>query len=130
MKLNGIETVKETKLLGTVVTSDLKWDKNTDKIVKKAYIKMEILRKMAGFGAPMGDLENIFLTFIRSHCEQSSNVWHSGLTDLNKSDLERIQKVAFKIKLKEKYINYQNSLMILDLETLEESRKELAITFA
>ena len=76
LKLNGevIETVKETKLLGTVVTSDLKWDKNTDNIVKKAYGKMEILRKMAGFGAPMGDLKKVYLTFIRSHCEQSSNV--------------------------------------------------------
>ena len=78
----------------------------------------------------MADLKKIYLTFIRSHCEQSSNVWHSGLTDLNKSDLERIQKVALKIILKEKYINYQNALMLLDLETLEERRKELAITFA
>ena len=101
MKLNGevIETIKETKLLGTVVTRDLKWDKNADKIVKKARIKMEIQRKMAGNGAPMGGLKKIYLTFIRIYCEQSSNVWHSGLTDLNKSDLERIQKIAFKIRL-------------------------------
>ena len=49
--------------------------------------KMEIIRKMSGFGAPIGDLMKIYLTFIRSHCEQSSNVWHSGLTELNKSDL-------------------------------------------
>ena len=78
----------------------------------------------------MGDSKKIYLTFIRSHCEQSSNVWHSGLTDLNKLDLKRIKKVPFKIILKEKYINYQNAIMILDLETQEERRKELAITFA
>ena len=29
-----LETVKETKLLGTIITDDLKWDKNTDYIKK------------------------------------------------------------------------------------------------
>ena len=28
-----LETIAETKLLGTVLTSDLKWDKNTEMIV-------------------------------------------------------------------------------------------------
>ena len=132
LKLNHevLEIVNETKLLGTVLTSDLKWDKNTENIVKKAYAKMEILRKMSGFGAPIGDLKKIYLTYIRTHCEQSSTVWHSGLTELNKSDLERVQKVAFKIILKNKYINYENALMVLDLESLEQRRNELALTFA
>ena len=132
MKLNHevLEIVNETKLLGTVLTSDLKWDKNTENTVKKAYAKMEILRKMSGFGAPIGDLKKIYLTYIRTHCEQSSTVWHSGLTELNKSDLERVQKVALKIILKDKYINYENALMVLDLESLEQRRNELALTFA
>ena len=32
-----IELMKETKLLGTIITEDLKWDKNTKEIVKKSY---------------------------------------------------------------------------------------------
>ena len=32
-----LETVSETKLLGLIVTSDLKWHKNTEMLVKKAY---------------------------------------------------------------------------------------------
>ena len=35
----NIEVVKETKLLGTYITDDLKWDKNTAEIVKKKPIK-------------------------------------------------------------------------------------------
>ena len=31
----NIETVKEAKLLGTIITDDLKWNKNTAAIVKK-----------------------------------------------------------------------------------------------
>ena len=34
------------KLLGTIITDDLKWDKNTDYITKKAYARLELLRKL------------------------------------------------------------------------------------
>ena len=132
LELNGqvLDTVSETKLLGTILTNDLRWDKNTENIVKKAYGRMELLRKMSSFGAPKGDLKKIYLTFIRSHCEQSSSVWHSGLTQQNIDDIERIQKVSLKIILKGNYLNYENALKILDLSTLEDRRNELSLTFA
>ena len=41
-----LETVKETKLLGTIITDDLKWDQNTNYITKKAYARLELLRKL------------------------------------------------------------------------------------
>jgi hypothetical protein len=125
-----IETVDEIKLLGTILTNDLKWDKNTDNIVKKAFARMELLRKLSMFGAPIADLKKVYIAFIRSHCEQSSSVWHSGLTVQNKKDIERIQKFAFKIILKENYRTYQHALNILQLETLEDRRKSLCLTFA
>ena len=37
-------------------------------------------------------------------------VWHSGLTEKNKRDLERVQKSALKIILKDRYIKYKNAL--------------------
>ena len=57
---------------------------------------MQLLRKLSGFGAPISDLKIVYITFIRSVCEQSSSVWHSGLTQQNEEDLERIQKIALK----------------------------------
>ena len=36
----NIEVVKEVKLLGTLLTDDLKWGKNTREIVRKAYARM------------------------------------------------------------------------------------------
>ena len=132
VKMNNqvLESVTETKLLGTILTSDLKWDKNTDNIVKKAYGRMELLRKMSSFGAPRDDLKKIYLTFIRSHSEHCSSVWHSGLTQQNKDDIERIQKVALKIILKGSYKNYENAKNMMDLSSLEERRNNLSLTFA
>ena len=89
---DNIEVIKNTKLLGTEITDDLKWDLNTSSIVKKANMRMELLRRVANFGAPTKDLIEIYILFIRSILEQSATVWHSGLTADNRNDIERVQK--------------------------------------
>ena len=126
----NLEIVNETKLLGTVVTNDLKWDRNVEEIVKKANRRLELLRKVSSFGASLSDLKNIYVLFIRSLLEQSCTVWHSGLTVQNTEDLERIQKTSLKIILKEKYLSYEQALKVLDLETLNVRRENLCENFA
>ena len=54
----NVEVIDSTKL-GTIITHDLKWDVNTTAIVKKANARMELLRKVASFGAPIEDLKSI-----------------------------------------------------------------------
>ena len=40
-----IEVAKKHKLLGLIISDDLKWDDNTDYLVKRVYARLEILRK-------------------------------------------------------------------------------------
>ena len=50
VKLNGEvidDTVKETKLLGTIITNDLKWEKNIDKEIKEAKGSLQKKKKCA-----------------------------------------------------------------------------------
>ena len=125
-----METVQEQKLLGTILTADLKWDRNTEEIVRKANGRLQLLRKVSSFGADVSDLKLIYVIFIRSLLEQSCTVWHSGLTEQNTQDLERIQKTSFKIILKDNYMSYENALKVLDLETLSDRRENLCLSFA
>ena len=81
-----IYIVEETKLLGNYLTSDLKWDKNTKEIVKKAYQRMQLLNRSASFTSNKWDLRKIYLTFIRSILEQSAVVWHSSLSASNRQE--------------------------------------------
>ena len=83
---------------------------------------MELLRKLSSFKAPIKDMKQIYISYIRSFLEQSCTVWHSSLTIDNEQDLERVQKVAFKIILKDSYKNYENAQLVLDLQTLKERR--------
>ena len=102
LKGKGVEVIEKTKLLGTEITNDLKWDCNTATIVKKANARMELVRRVASFGTSVEDLKTIYILFVRSHLEQSATVWHSSLTQDNRDDLERVQKSALKIILQEK----------------------------
>ena len=132
LTLNGqeIETVEKARLLGTVISNDLKWDENISEIVKKANRRMVLLRKVAAFNPKVEDLKIIYILFIRSILEQSSVVWHSSISDENSDDLERIQKSAVKVILGQRYMGYRKSLEFLGIQTLKERRKELCLKFA
>ena len=107
--LYPIEIVEKTKLLGTHITNDLTWDLNTSHIVKKANARMQLLRKIATFGASREDMIHIYKLFVRSALEHSSSVWHKSLTLDNVNDLERIQKSAFRLILGTNYLTYENA---------------------
>ena len=125
-----VETVQSMKLLGTIISQDLSWDLNVKNIVRKANASMELLRRVASFGASIEDLKTIYYLFVRSHLEQSATVWHSSLTEENSSDLERVQKSAVKIMLGNQYNGYENSLSKLNIEKLSDRRKQLCLNFA
>ena len=91
---------------------------------------MELLRRVASFGAKVEDLKTIYILFVRSQLEQSAVVWSSSLTGQNKADLERVQRSALKIILGPKYESYRKALFMLNLETLEERREYLCLKFA
>ena len=122
--------IDSTRLLGTIITKDLKWDHNTQNIVKKANARMQLIRKVASFGTSVDELKNVYILFIRSLLEQSAVVWHSSLTQENIDDLERVQKSAVKIILGERYSGYKKSLDKLEMETLNDRRDQLCLEFA
>ena len=50
-------------------------------------------------------------------------MWHSSITVEN--DIERVQKAALKIILANKYNNYEQALIQLNLDSLKSRREEL-----
>ena len=70
------------------------------------------------------------MAFIRSKLEQSAVVWHSSLTEGNRADLERVQKAAVKIILKNSYTTYEEALKTLKMESLDQRRTRLCLKFA
>ena len=98
-----LETVSETHVLGTVIRSDLSWCSNTQYLVQRGYARMTILRNLYQFSIPEEDLVQIYCLYIRSVLEYNSSVWFSSITEKENNDLERVQKCACRIILKEEY---------------------------
>ena len=132
LKVNNheTETVKEAKLLGTIITEDLKWSRNTEQIVKSANIRLRILHEASRFTKKISDLKIIYMMFIRSKLDSSSVVWHNSLTEKDQNSLERVQKAAVKVILKNNYENYEKALEMLNLDTLQERRRKQCLKFA
>ena len=125
-----LEVVEKAKLLGVIITNDLKWDDNTAELVRRSNARLALLRKVASFSSSIEDMKLIYILYIRSILEQSCVVWHSRLTVENTDDIEIIQKCALKIILGNKYKTYEQALEITDLQTLNERREQLCLSFA
>ena len=73
---------------------------------------------------------NIYVLYIRSVLEYSSVVWHSSLTQEDSNSLERVQKIALRIILKDQYQDYSHALKLVQLDTLFDRRENLCMKFA
>ena len=125
-----IKCQNETKLLGVIVSNDLRWSKNTEFICNRARKKLWILSRLDKFGLGKEKLFDVYTKEIRSLLELAVPVWHSGLTKLQSNNIERIQKIAFKMILKENYTNYDVACKLLATQTLQERRVKLCRIFA
>ena len=122
-------TERETKLLGVHIQNDLKWESHIRNIEKRANAKLYMLRLVRQHELPRDDLITIFIGYIRPIMEYAAPVWSGGIT-LNQSDrLERIQKRALRIVLRNDYSTYNDALDICGLKSLQDRRKDLCITF-
>ena len=90
---------------------------------------MRMLHIAAKFTRNRDHLMQIYKTFIRSHLEFSSNVWHSSLTKENRQDLERVQKAALKVILGKDHNDYDEALKLLNIQSLEQRREVISLRF-
>ena len=132
IRLEGqnLEIIPQMKILGTIIDNTLDWDPNTEEIIKKVNKRMLLLKRIKSFGASSSDMVHLWKMYCRSVLEQSAVVWGPSLTQKNINDLERTQKSFLKLILKNKYQNYEDSLLLLNLESLEQRRQGLALKFA
>ena len=124
-----LATVEEKMLLGVIISSDLKWAKNTAFICTKARQKLWILKRMLSFNFTYQDLFDVYQKEVRSILEYAAPVWHSGLTRKQTSEIEAVQKLAFKIILGPLYSTYQSACTQFGTVSLEQRRLNICMKF-
>ena len=132
LNIDGVmlEVVKEMKLLGVIVTNDLKWHQNTQHITSKAYKRQWIINRLKQMGASITVLIDVYTKQVRSILEFVCVVWNSSLTQDNINAIERVQKSAFSVIIASRYNTHKEACQQLNMETLSKRREKLSIKFA
>ena len=126
LNMDGVllEVVKEMKLLGVIITNDLKWHQNTLNITNKAYKILWILKRLKQMGASNTVLINVYTKQVRSVLEYASVVWNSSLTQENITSIERVQKSAFALIFGSRSNSYEEACHKLNMDTLIKRREK------
>ena len=88
---------------------------------------MVLLHKTSKFSSKISVLKLIYHSKIRSILETSCVVWHSSITLKQRAMLERLQKCAFRVILKNNYESYENALKVMNMDTLDKRREKLCL---
>ena len=60
LKGKNIEIVDRLNILGTIVRSDLSWDDNCNLLIKKVNARVQLLRRVQGFGASIEEMVHLW----------------------------------------------------------------------
>ena len=125
---DNLEVVEEYKILGLVISANMKWSSHTKYICKRGYIQLWTLRRLKKLGANINILLDLYNKQVRSIVEYAAPAWQSMLTEENKADIERVQKCAFSIIFGPK--SYEKTLKNENIKSLEDRRVDLTNKFA
>ena len=118
-----IELVKSAKLLGVILSNDLKWNEHVTYIVKKSSKRLYMLRLLKRGRADSKTLLTVYVTCVRSTLEYCAQVWHYSIPEYLSKDIERIQSRALKII--NPTLSYSDALAVFDIPTLATRREYL-----
>ena len=87
-----IQQVETFKLLGIVVSNDLKWNPHIAYIIHKANSRLHFLRQLKPAAVPHHDMLHFYTAVIGLVLEYAVPVWHTGLTADISDQLETVNK--------------------------------------
>ena len=128
VKINNInlDRVHTSKLLGIIISDDLKWASHIKYIVAKASKRLYYLRELKRAGIQTSELNRVYTSMIRPVLEYCVEVWTTCLTKEQCFQVESIQRRACKIMLPND--KYEEACYTLSLPTLEERRYQMCKT--
>ena len=86
-----LNTICESKILGLIFTTDLKWNAHVSFMCRKARGRIWMLRRMLQLGLQYKKVLDFYYKEIRSVLEYGAVVFHSGLTVKLSQEMENIQ---------------------------------------
>ena len=107
---NTLEEVEEMKLVGYQLRTDLKTVSNTNYIVKRAWKRMWVVRRLKSMGACEEDLLKVLRAQVLSVLQFATPAWSTLLTVLESARIESVLKTGLYLVYGERYQNFNWAL--------------------
>ena len=120
----NIEVVPSARLLGVMMSNDLKWNAHVEMICKKVAARLYFLRQLKRAKVPTNDLLSFYTTCIRPVAEYACPVFHTALPQYLSDQLERLQKRALRI-ISTNNLSYRQALEVFNIPTLYDRREAI-----
>ena len=91
-----VERAKAARVLGLIIQDNMKWNEHVNNIVKKAEIRLYMLRILKRPNVNNETLA-VYTTVIRPVFECASQVWHFNIPNYLCEDIEVVQKRVLRI---------------------------------
>ncbi len=120
INMNGteVERVKSTKLLGVIISDNLKWDLHVNSICSKAGSRMHFLTCLSRSGLEPEELVEYYTSVIRIVLQYACPAWFTNIKDSGHMwELEHIQ--VRKMKIIFQNLSYKQALTHTGLCTVE-----------
>ena len=121
-----IETVRVYKLLGIILSHNLKWTNHVDCIYKKSNKRLYFIRLLKKSRVECNSIVKIYLVLIRPILEYAVQVWRD-IPNFLETKLETIQKRALRIIFP--HLTYEQALIGAGIETLAERQYALCLSY-
>ena len=129
-KMNGqkLQKVDDEKDLGVVIDSQLKFHKHTAAVVKKANMKLGLIKKSFA-SLDETTLPILYTSLVRSHLEYGNVIWGPHYKG-DSVAVEKVQRRATKLVQSIKNLSYEERLRHLKLPSLQHRRRRGDMIFA
>ena len=107
---DDIEIVDQMKIVGFIMRSDMRTCSNTEYLVRKAFKRMWLIRRLKALGASTSQLVDALQKQVLSVLWLGAPAWFSQLTQQEKHDLDRVAKVGLRIIFGDAYSGFDSTL--------------------
>ena len=119
---NQLELVEDMKLVGYQLRSDLKTVSNTQYIVKRAWKRMWVIRRLKALGASEEQLLNVLRAQVLSVLHFASPAWSTQITVRENTRIESVLKTGLYLVYGERYQSFSWALAEANMSSLSEQR--------
>ena len=108
----------------------MKTIKNTRNMCRNAFMRMNILRRLASLGCPRPEMLDILRQQVLCMVEQAVPYWAPLITKAESDMIERVLKTGLRVIFQDEYTSFSHSLKLARMKSLKSRRKDILFKFS